>query len=340
MSQKLLDAAPQILAEIEKVDKILLHSHPSPDPDSIGSTMGLFLLLKKMGKHPTLIIGDSVAPSWLKFLPGTDQIVQKNYFEINPAEFELFLILDAGGLEQISKKGEIKFPENLKTIAIDHHISNPGYAEINLIDPSYPSAAAMVADLIKVWGMEPDQDMALNLIMGIYSDTGGFKFPPTDSQTFETMAWLVKYAPDYHRTIFEYENSLDPGRVKYLGLALSNIQLLAGGRVAITLVSNQQLKQAGLAIADSERSPVPNMLISVVGWEIGIGVCEREVGVFSLSFRTRDPQKFDVAKIAAATGEGGGHKAAAGATIRKPLTEVVDEIKRVLGLVYPELKDD
>jgi nanoRNase/pAp phosphatase (c-di-AMP/oligoRNAs hydrolase) len=52
MSETIKKFAPIILEEINKANNILLHCHPSPDPDSVGSTLATKIVLERMGKRP------------------------------------------------------------------------------------------------------------------------------------------------------------------------------------------------------------------------------------------------------------------------------------------------
>jgi bifunctional oligoribonuclease and PAP phosphatase NrnA len=103
----------QILEEIKKSDNILLHLHPRPDGDSIGSALAMHHVLKSLGKKTTVIKGDSPLQKNLSFLSGYDEILEKNYFEIDINDFDLFIILDAASPEMISKIKPVIFPPNL-----------------------------------------------------------------------------------------------------------------------------------------------------------------------------------------------------------------------------------
>ncbi len=336
MTDKVKQMAPLIWEEIEKANNILLHCHPSPDADSCGSTLALSFMLKGLGKNVTHIIGDSAKPESLKVLPGFETIEEKNYFDVDTKKIDLFLVLDSSALDQISKKGEIVFPDNLRTVKIDHHKTNGEFADVNLVDTSYGSVAEMVYDLFKIWNIKISPEMAINLFTGIYTDTG-FKYARTTSDTFAAASELTKIYPDFPKVIFELENNESPQQVIFLGLSLSSIEHYFGNKVAISAVSYEQMKANGILKKDTEKTDIPNILKSVVGWDIGIRFTEIEPGIVNISFRTRNPEKWDVAKIAAATGSGGGHAVAAGARITKPFKEAKQFLLETIQKTYPEL---
>jgi phosphoesterase RecJ-like protein len=92
---------------IKESDSILLHLHPKPDPDSIGSALATYHALRSIGKKVTIMAGDTPLPEVFSFLPGFDDIVHKNYFEIDLNDFDLFIILDSGSKQMVSRKEEI-----------------------------------------------------------------------------------------------------------------------------------------------------------------------------------------------------------------------------------------
>jgi phosphoesterase RecJ-like protein len=172
-------------------------------------------------------------------------------------------------------------------------------------------------------------------MLGIYTDTGGFKFPATTSATFYAAANLAEIAPDYASVISFMENNVTPGVIAYEALALSSVTLHCGGKVAISAVSYNDLQDK--KIDKGEIFPdIASMLKSVVGWEVGIKIVEDEPGAVRVSMRTRDQNKYDVSKITAALG-GGGHKAAAGARVKMSLDEAVKKVLEAIVSVYPEL---
>lgn len=336
MSDKVRELAPAIWEEIQKANKILLCLHRGPDPDSAGSALAMMHLLKNLGKQVTVIAGDSTLSPSFSALPGFDQIVPKNYFQINSVDFNLFIILDSSTLSQVSKEGEIVFPKNLRTVKIDHHQNPDEYANINLMDTSYCATGHIVYDLMRGWKAEITPEMAANLFAAIYSDTGGFKYPPANSETLLAGSELAKIYPDYFRIIFELENSRTPKQLEFLGLALSSVENHFSNKVAITSVTYETLQKHNITKDDTKNVELPNLLKSVTGWIIGISFIETSSGTVELSIRKREYEGPDLSKIAVVLG-GGGHSAAAGASINKPFNEAKQLLLQKIQEVYPEL---
>lgn len=330
------EIASQIAQALYKSNKILLHCHPSPDPDSVGAALAFYHALKGWGKNPTVIWGDSDPPRALAHLPGFDLIQQQNFFQIDVNSFDTFIILDSSDTRQISQLGEVNFPENLMTIVIDHHASNQGYGKINLIDPQAPATCQLVYDLFQKLDISINQEIAACLFLGIFSDSGGFRYERTTSHTFEIAAHLTAIHPDFIKDVFLLENSFEPERIKLEGLALSSVERYFNDQVAIAGVTFPQLQQQGIDKRHCEKIDIANRLVSVVNWQIGISFLEKEPGLISISMRTRDPERFDLSQLALALG-GGGHKGAAGAKLQMSFDQAKQKLLDTIAQTYPQL---
>lgn len=326
----------EIKKAIDGSSSILLHLHPSPDGDSLGSSLALFNYLKDQNKRVTLIKGDSELPSNFFLLPGYDQITPKNLFEVNLSDYDLFISCDTSALNQVSKLGPVSFPASLTTVNIDHHSTNTGFAQISLIDPSSPATCQIIYQLLKDWHANITPQIAINLFIGLYTDSL-FKYPKTTPLTFRIAAALVKFYPEFPKVIFEIENNNEPQQLVFRGLSLTSIESFFSGNLALSSIDYLTLQKHQIHKSQTEKADISNLLKSVVGWNIGASLVESEPGVCNLSLRTRDSQKFNLGKIAEATGAGGGHPAAAGATIYQPLPQAKKILLEIIRSQYPEL---
>jgi bifunctional oligoribonuclease and PAP phosphatase NrnA len=328
----------QISEVIKKSKNILLHLHPGPDGDSLGSALSFYHVLKNLKKNVTIISGDSEPQKSFSVLPGFDQIVNKNFFQVDLENFDLFIILDSASPEQISKIGPVIFPKNLKTIDIDHHILKNKFADINLSIPDAPATCQILAQLYKKLNIKLTPEIAVCLFVGIYTDTGGFKYNKVTSETFSILSDLAKINPDFSKTIFEIENNDSPSRLKLLSIMLGSIKTHFSDHVAVASLSYKELKKNKLTGGMAENLNVANTLKAVTGWDIGVSMIEYQPKKVKVSLRTRDAEKYDLNLIASNTGAGGGHKAAAGATINKPLKYAKKFLLKIISETYPELK--
>jgi phosphoesterase RecJ-like protein len=326
----------KILSEIKKSNNILLHLHPSPDGDCVGSALAMMHFLKKIGKKVTVIQGDSEFPSSLKSIPGADKILPESYFSIDTNKYDLFIILDSSTKKQISKIGEVEFPKNLRTINIDHHLTNEKFADINLVDSKSPAVAQVIYQLLQEFKFKIDKKTAACLYVGIFTDTGGFKYNKS-WKTIDIASKLLKINKKSNEIILNIENSQTPDRLKFISLILGSIDHYFSDRVAIASISNKTIIENNINNSALNSSEISNMLKSVIGWDIGICMIEISPGIVKLSFRTRDSKTYDLSKAAVAVGVGGGHRAAAGATIHGNLDDAKKEIVKILKKTYPKL---
>lgn len=335
ISPLIIEKAPIILAEIQKAKSILLHCHPSPDPDSVCSALAMKAACEQMGKKATIIRGDAevLSDGFARF-PGVEAIVGKSFSEVDLNEYDLFIALDSASVERVSAKKPPVFPLPIRSINIDHHKSNTMYADINLVDMC-TSATFMLYQLFALWNIKITHDIAINLFMGMYTDSGGFKYYPIDHRVFQVASDLVKVAPDFVDVIFHMENSQNPQAIYFERLALDSIETFLGDNIAMASISLMQIEENKIQL-DSIHTDIPNKLKSVTGWNIGMMLVEREPGIVKVSMRSRDIEKFDVSKLAVALG-GGGHRAAAGirfsgVTLEEAKEKIVSKAKELYNL--------
>jgi phosphoesterase RecJ-like protein len=337
MNPKIKKLAPQIWEAIQNSKSVLLHSHPGADGDSLGSALAMKHMIEGLGKKATVILGDDEkVPVHLQVLPGWEQVVVKNYLQIDPTQYDLFLIQDSSSIDRISRLGEVKFPETMKTVVIDHHASNTGFGDLNLTVPETIATGEIIFELFKIWKVEITKDIASCLFISIYTDSGGFKFAGVTEHTFDAAGELVSLNPDFHKLIFEMNNNENPKSLLYKGLILTHIEAYFNGQVALSALSFDELQKNGIPQEFMSGSWLSNELISVPGWDVGIVLTEKEKDQSFLSMRTRDVEKYDLSKLALELG-GGGHKAAAGATIKAPFDEAKKQLLAAIQKTYPEL---
>lgn len=316
------EKAPLILAEVNKAGSVLLHCHPSPDPDSVGSALAMKLVLEQMGKRAEVIRGDSPIPDSYSRFPGAGSIVRKDFTQVKLKDFDLFLSLDAANAEQVTRYARLEFPLPIKTIVIDHHGTNPGYGDINLIAPEYPATAQILFDLFKAWNVELVHDAAADLFVGMYADTGGFKYQGTTDRTFLAAAELSRLAPDFPKIIAGMENSDSPQDAAFRGLALSKAGGYLDGKIGLSVVPYAAFRAGGIEPRFVRAGSISAELNAVKDWLVTGAILEAEPGKVRLSFRSKDADKFDVSKLAEALG-GGGHRAASGAVVNGGTAEEV-----------------
>jgi phosphoesterase RecJ-like protein len=325
MSKDFSQKSQDILKQIKKAENILLHLHPKPDPDSVGSALAMKFALEQLDKKVTVIEGDTEFPESFNFLPGANDIVHKNYFETDLSDFDLFIILDSSSSKAISREDEVTFPENLHTIQIDHHKTTNDFTDFSLVDSKAVATGEILFYLFKDWGIEITKDIAANLYIAIYGDSGSFSYPTTTSKTLRAVAELVDFYPDFRGLIISLEKNMPRDFISFATVALSNLETFADDKIAMVSISKEELEKNNIDFDKVSSSFVPNLLISVKGWEVGITLAEIEKDKIKMSIRSK---KVDISKLAEELG-GGGHALASGVYMEAPFETAKQRVKDV-----------
>jgi len=316
--------APEILALIKDSHNILLHCHPHADPDSIGSALAFKRVLEQMSKNATLLSGDSALPIEFFNLPGADNIVIKSVGDEDFSKYDTFIILDSASIGQICRKADFSIPENLKTIAIDHHESNTFFAKHNFIYKDSIATSEILFYLFKEWGTDMDSEISANLFCGIWTDSGGLMYALVDEFTYLAGAELIKKNPEVKKILSTIMNNNTKSDIRLLDLSLSSAKEYDNGLV-ISLISMDKIKEQNIDAKDISAHLAIPLMRSVIGWDVVALGFETAPNIFKVSFRTRDENKYDLSKLAVMLG-GGGHRAASGAVINASISEVEEKI--------------
>jgi len=226
----------------------------------------------------------------------------------------------------------------MNTIVIDHHITNSKFGKINLVEPLYSSTCQIIYELFNLWGVKIDLDIALYLFIGIFGDTGGFKYQNTTPEVLKAAYELAKINPNYHKFIFEYENSMTPNEFEAMRLAFNSVETHLSDRIIFSTLSYDKIKKKGLNKSDAIEGMIADKLITVIGWDLAASLVELEPGIVRVSLRTRNQDKYDVSVIAKSIGKGGGgHKGASGTTIYAPLETAKKSLLKLISELYPDL---
>lgn len=304
--QEAILAARQLIQEAVNV---LVVSHIRPDGDAIGSLLGLGLSLEAAGKSVQMVSGDGV-PSTFRFLTGSDRI--RTQVEELPGGFDLIAVVDAS---EISRVGTVLegFPQ--PGINIDHHITNTYFAKVNLVESQAVASAEMLALLLPDLGLTITKPVAEALLTGLLTDTIGFRTSNMSTRALNVAVTLMDKGanlPDiYQQALFQRSFQA----MRFWGSGLSHLQ--RDGSLVWTTLTMEDRKQAGYSGRDD--ADLINILSSISKTDVAVIFVEQPDGSVKVSWRANGG--IDVSGIAQNFG-GGGHRAAAGATLPGPLAEV------------------
>lgn len=319
---------------IQDNDRILLACHLGPDADSIGSNLALYRALSARGKKPEVISSDPL-PESMDYLPDYKRIGIKDITGIDQNDFDLFLSVDSGAWQMITKK---MTRENwIKKVAvIDHHPSATMFGDMNLVKPDVSSTAEVLYALFRDFNWPVDEATALCFLTGVFSDTGGFSFPGTSKNTFVTVSELMDAGASLDQVVFNLNRRVTLPTMKYWSLVLNNMRMNQELHYAWSIVSKEEIKKLG--IDQKGTGGAASMFLgNIEGTEFAFLLTQEDDGQISGSFRSRI--KVDSSVFSKALG-GGGHLAASGFMLpaKYSLAEAEKLVHETIKKHYNEIK--
>jgi len=314
----------QIIKQINEAKHILLASHSQPDGDAVSSILALGLAIGKLGKKTT-IYNASPIPAVYRFLPSVERIVR----HIKKANtYDVALVLDCGNLPRIGE-ATTTVSQIPVVINIDHHISNTGFGNIQLIDPLACSTAEIVYRLIKAMDVPIDTAMATSLYTGILTDTGSFRFSSTNQAAFAISQEMAELGVEAHEVAQHVYGTYSLGRIKLLNLALDSIEISDNGKLSIMTVTGAMFEETRTQPEDADG--MINYARRIEDVKVAALIHEQKNGKtksngqcrFHVSLRSDG--SVDVAAIAGSFG-GGGHASAAGFQVETTLKKLKSDI--------------
>ena len=306
-----LDRAAVALREAHRV---ALACHVNPDPDALGSMLGLAGFLSALGKDVVCSWGNQPLerPRWLSELDGAGYLVEPKDF---PADPEVLVALDTASPDRLGLL-QANADRAGQVIVIDHHRTNPGFGSIVVLDPAASSTAELVFRLVERMGGDLPDGAAACLYAGVVADTGRYQYEATTPETLRVAAELRRRKFDHARlgqALFE-DGSIASLRV--LGVALDRVTQVPEADLVWTYVTQADLARMSVDVA--ELDDVIDMVRRAREADVACVIKQQADGRFRVSLRSRG--NTDVAAIAQGFG-GGGHRLAAGYTSTTGLEE-------------------
>jgi bifunctional oligoribonuclease and PAP phosphatase NrnA len=317
----------QLIETLLKSETLFITAHVGPDGDTLGSMLGLKLALQ--AHCPNLKQIDCVIsgkmPDVYRFLPAIETVLQLETQPQLPSRYDVAMSVDCGSIDRLGLAGKY-LQQAVTSVNIDHHISNTGFADINVVVPTAAASAEVVFDLLTEMGAPVSAEVATCLYTGIVSDTGGFKYSNTTPKVMQIVSELIEKgaSPDaIFKCLFD-EQPLT--KLRLHAHAFLNCQFNTGKTIAWTLVSKALLVQ--YETLDEHVDGLVESLRRIDSVLIAFVLKETENGNTKVSIRS-DRQDIDVAEVMGVF-SGGGHRLAAGCTIETPLE---DALTRLLPLL-------
>jgi len=284
-------------------------AHERPDGDAVGSLLALSLALRALGKQATPVLVDGV-PARFRFLPGAGEV--RSEFS---SPCDCLVTVDCSDLQRLGFP-EARLPRPID-INFDHHPTNTLFGQVNLVAPAASATAEVLLDAAPELGLTITAEVATNLLMGLVTDTIGFRTSSVTPKVLRDAARLIELGAPLGEV---YERGLNRHSfvsIRYWAAGLTRLER-DGGLVwaDLTLEDRRQVGYPGPDDAD-----LINLMSSIDGAQVTIVFVEQAEGRIKVSWRARDG--INVARVAGGFG-GGGHEQASGAMVAGSL----DEVKR------------
>jgi nanoRNase/pAp phosphatase (c-di-AMP/oligoRNAs hydrolase) len=291
---------------IEAAPELALACHVGPDGDALGSMLGLALAAQEQGKKAVASFGSPfVVPGSLRFLPGLDLLVPPSKF---PAEPVLMVVHDVGSADRLGELASSAGKAGT-VVVLDHHVTNQGFGDITVIDGDVAATGEIVYRLLLALGWPISTDVAQCLLTAIITDTGRFQYSNTSPETMRVAAALVEAGGRPHVISRHVYEEVPFGYLVAAGNALARASLDADNSVVSTIITDQDLKSAGIDWDDTDN--LIDSLRLAEEADVAVLVKAHDDGRVRISLRSRGAT--DVGSLAVGMG-GGGHRLAAGFT--------------------------
>ncbi len=301
---------------IAQKSNFLVTCHVHPDGDAIGSLLAIGLALRNLGKSVRMVCTDGV-PTVYTFLEGNN-LIQSDLGTFRP---EVIICVDCAEKERVAVPAPA-WERGAYIVNIDHHITNMGFGDLNIIESQAAATGEIVFKLLRSGGLQMDKAIATAVYTAIATDTGFFRYSSTSAFTLEAASLLVKdYQVEPARIAEQVHEQKSYNSIRLLGIVLNTLQVAIGGKVAWLILGQEMLNQ--FPVESEETESYVNYARSIEGVEIGILFKELKPNEIKISWRSTSA--VDVSKLAANYG-GGGHARAAGCTIMGPMERVVSEV--------------
>lgn len=187
----------ELFKRIKHAKKIFIMAHKNLDLDALGSSIGLYKILKQKKKECYIIIDDTKhelgVEKILKELDGCIDIIKGEKVKQKLHKNEksnLLIILDTNKKDLVQNEDILKLIEN--KVIIDHHkLGKNSIKDVFTIqDEESSSTCEMITNLIEAYDVDIDPYFATILLSGIVLDTNNFMLK-TSKETFYTAYYLT-----------------------------------------------------------------------------------------------------------------------------------------------------
>lgn len=314
----------KISSELKDAKTIAISGHVRPDGDCVCSVIALYHYLKKELPEAKIDIYLEQPPIPFQILEGIKEI--KSEFNTDEV-YDVFFAMDCND-ERLGDALPI-FRRARRKINIDHHISNTGCGDVNIVEPERSSTSELLYDL-----MEPalvDVEIAKAIYIGIAHDTGVFRYSNTSPHTMQIAAELLKFGFDFSKLIEETYYEKTYFQTQIMGRAILGSVRFMNDRCIVSMVSRRMMEF--YCVSPKDLDGIVNQLQGVKG--VYCAIFMYEIGTLEYKVSMRSNGLVNVAQVAVKFG-GGGHVRAAGCTMNGTYHDNINNLSKEIAAQLKE----
>ncbi len=301
------------LAEAAAGVRVCVIGHARPDGDCVGSQIAAQKLLAHFGLESFMANADCV-PNSLLYLEGSELI---SIFDRQMMNDTALLYVDCADEGRVGPKTSIALQGFRRIGNVDHHISNTGFAEFNVVDQGASATCEILAGIAFDLQVTITPDLAQALYTGIMTDTGRFGFAATSSRVFDLCANLVDCGASPQAAAENLYENVSLARLKLLERFLGTLEYACDGKVCIGELKQRDFLETGTSYLDTEGFVDYARSVS----DVAVGVLLEERKTTTKGSLRAKRKEIRVDQVAAQFG-GGGHACAAAMSSALSLEEL------------------
>ena len=312
----------QLNDSIKSAKNILITSHVNPDGDTLGSMCGLYSLIETNYKKKCDMLAVSKISKMYEYVPNIKLVKQLGEYD-KSREYDLVICVDVAALDRICD-GQVLFNKAKKTVNIDHHETNIGYANLNYIDGKASSTAEVIFKIAKELNWDINLDAAKSLYVGILTDTGSFRFDNTNGKCHEYASEMIDIGVKPSEIYKQVYETMPKNMVMFQTYCINKAVFLNDDKIAYTTVYKKDMER--FQAEEDFTEGLTEKLRAIISTEIAFVAKEMNNGWTKISMRSKTKDVAEICKMF----DGGGHRLAAGCTIKSNIDE---SIKKILGAI-------
>ncbi|SRR5574344_1126685 len=308
--------------DIIKTSKnILIISHVNPDGDTLGAMCSVWGFIKSEYKKQANMLMLGKLPAIYENIPYIKFAKSIEDYD-KSREFDLVITVDVASLDRIID-AKIFFEKAKFTVNIDHHETNNRFGDIALVKDT-SSTCEVLFDFFEAIGFKIDLEIATSLYYGILTDTGGFRFTNTTSRVLEIASELLKKGVN-PQEVFKYcYETKSKEMVLLQNYCVSKACFENNNKIVYTTIYKKDMERFGAK--DEHTDGIAETLRGIISTEVSFVVKEVDEKICKISMRSKN---IDIAKVCEQF-NGGGHKHAAGCTIKASCKNATEKLLEIL----------